>query len=137
MSAQKSTKFDSLTKKQRLFIPVLLQSKSIVQACITGGIDRTLFYRWMQGQAFRAAVEAAQTEIVADAMHGLRLNLSRATETLTALLSSDDEAIQLRAANSMLEHHARLIESRELEIRLQAIEEKLAQAQQAGAGAPK
>ena len=136
VSKQKPTKSDKLTKRQRLFIPVLLQSKSITEACQKSGLDRSQFYQWRGQDAFRTAIDAAQREIVADAMGVLKLNLSGAAGKLSMLLNSQDEAIQLRAANSLLEHHARLVEAQEIETRLTEIE-KQCQEQQETAGAVK
>jgi hypothetical protein len=112
-----------ISKRQRLFIVVLLRSKSIKQACLSFGLDRSQFYVWRKSPAFCDALAQAMTEVVSDAFSELRLNLLAATSTLIALLNSKDENIQFRAANSLLEHYARLIEIKDFSARLEALEQ--------------
>jgi hypothetical protein len=116
-----------ISKRQRLFIVALLGAKSIKQACLSFGLDRSQFYVWRKSPAFCDALAQAMTEVVNDAFSELRLNISGATGTLISLLNSKDENIQLRAANSLLEHYDRLIEINDFSARLGALESSMKQ----------
>ena len=113
---------DKLSKRQELFIPILLSAHSITAACADYNLDRSQFYAWRKQKAFSEALEAAQAELVADALANLRLNVSAAADRLIKLLNSADELVQLRASNSLIEHYTHLIEARDLEKRIEALE---------------
>jgi predicted DNA-binding transcriptional regulator AlpA len=114
-----------LTTKQAKAIPVLLAAKSYDQGCEAAGISRTCLYEWMQNETFRGEFERQRSELGETAFGMITQNIERAVQTLVGLLDSRDERVKRLTANDIVNHFLRHKELRELEERLQAIEDRL------------
>jgi len=128
-STQSGAKGNTLSKRQRLFLPVFLEVKTVSRACEVFGIDRKTFYVWMKQPAFVDELERLQAEQIGAAIAALKMNTTTAAEKLVGLLQSKDESIQLRACTGLLDFYLKAIEAAEIEKRLSEIEKNYQQAQ--------
>ena len=112
-----------LSKKSRLFINVLLRSKTIKQACADYQCDRSVYYELRKNPVFLAELEKAQAQLVADAYDTLKMSLNSAIEKMTALVDSSDEIVALRASCAVSDLFLKSISMQAFEERLQALEQ--------------
>ena len=98
-------------------------------ATLSGQGERTI-YRWLNEPTFRDALAEAETRLIDDVSRRLLQLQAAALDTLESLLSTDtpgaSDSIKLRAAQLALDHLLKLREMRDIEARLQAVEELLA-----------
>jgi hypothetical protein len=80
---------------------------------------------WLKDDVFLARVQELRSKVFQRAVALLCGASGRAAKTLGKLLQSKDERVQLGAAKAILEAAPRLREAVELEIRLQALEQRL------------
>ncbi len=117
----------ALTARQLRVIPFLLESPSIEEGCRKAGVAKATFYGWLKEEAFKEALRSQREEVIQGGLETLKANVSRATETLVRLLGSEKEAIQVRAAEDIIEYTQKALEYEELERRVEALEAKLGQ----------
>ncbi|MCL5280498.1 MAG: hypothetical protein M1376_11390 [Planctomycetes bacterium] len=92
----------SLSLKQKRFIPVLLASPTVTEACEKAALNRATYRRWMQQPAFAAEVQR-QTDVLTDeAFMALRVGLIDATQTLTSLAKTGDPVVRRLAARDVV-----------------------------------
>jgi hypothetical protein len=70
---------------------------------------------------------SAKEEMMRIALDTLKMSMAKAVETLVEHLSSEQENISIRAAESVIEYALRAHENQELETRIAALEERLLQ----------
>jgi len=114
------------TPKQRRALAELLTTGDKVQAAKAAGVSRRTLYRWLHQDAFRQALQAAETEALGELSRNLVRLAGKAARTLEdAMDNAEKDGQRIRAADIVL---ARLLQLRELvdiEQRLQALEERL------------
>ena len=118
---------DTLTTQQRRAIRALLTCKTLQEAATTAQIAERTLYRWMQDADFRAALFAAEGELIDGATRRLLRLQDSAIDVLDDLLTATGDAVKLRAAQTVLDHLLRLRELRDIETRLAALELALQQ----------
>ena len=116
----KPNTFKRLSKRQRQFIPIWIQARSVAEACRKSGLNPVTFYEWRKTEAFRQALEAAQNESVAEAIAALKLMVSAAVAVMGKRLKSRGEGLQ--AARLIYDNCIKAIETIELERRISALE---------------
>src|SRR5215471_11364379 len=118
---------EKLTPRQIRVIPYLLGAPSIEEGCRRARVSKVSVYSWLREEAFSQELKRCRDQMIERALDSLKVNLTKATETLVRHLDSEKENISLRAAESIIEFAQRAIESEELEQRIKALEAKLAQ----------
>ncbi len=111
----------TLTPKQHRAIAALLSTGSVREAAQQAGVGERTLYSWLSDDAFRAALESAQSDLVAthvaalvgelgrnrQAMIDLRDNAQHESTRLRAAIALDDS---LRQWRSLAEFERRLTE---------------------------
>lgn len=118
-----------LTERQRRVIPFLLASPSTEEACRRARINKTTVYEWLKDETFRQELKRQRDAVIERALDSLKANIAKATETLVKHLESKRENISIRAAESIIEFTQKALEHEELERRIEALEQRIAQAQ--------
>ena len=116
----------ALTARQLRVIPFLLESPSIEEGCKRARVAKATFYGWLKEEAFREALQRQREEIIRGGLETLKANVSRATETLVRLLDCEKEAIQVRAAEDIIEFTQKALDFERIEKRVDDIERRLA-----------
>ena len=114
-----------LTAKQQRAVQALLTAKSVSAAALAAHVGERTLFRWLTEPAFRAALTAAESNLIDAATRRLLQLQGAALDTLEALLGDGSDAsagVRLRAAQVALEHLLRLRELRDIEQRLTALE---------------
>lgn len=127
-----------LTAKHTKAINALVNEKNITDAAKVAGYTTQTLRVWMKDPDFDAALKQAKSSVDDFYMESLRVGINAlgksmqsACETIEALsISAEDEAVQLRAAvtiinsfDKLLSRHFNIKEIEEFEERLSALEE--------------
>jgi len=115
----------NLTPVQRRAIRALLTTRTAAEAATTAGVSERTLYRWLQDANFRAALLAAEGELIDGATRRLLQLQDGAIDVLDGLLVAQGDNVRLRAAQVVLDHLLRLRELRDIETRLQNLEQAL------------
>jgi hypothetical protein len=115
-----------LTERQLQAMPFLVAAKTITEGCEKAGIDRTLYYQWLEQLGFKAELGRRRDEVTAEAFAILSQNITRAVETLTGLLDTYDDRLKRLVCNDIIDHILQRKEIEDLDKRLTAIEQRLA-----------
>jgi hypothetical protein len=103
----------------------LLDGKTHEDAARVVGISSATVRRRLADPAFRAQLDAARQELVAGTVAMLAGSATRAADTLAGLLDAENESVRFRAAQAILELVDKLGSTRDLDVRLEGIEEAL------------
>ena len=122
---------DTLTPKQHQAIGALLSCKTVDAAAVAVGVHIRTLFRWLTEPAFRAALSAAEGDLLDVATRRLLTLQGSAIEVFESVLSDPDagHSVKLKAAQSVLDYLLKLRELRNIEQRLTALEHALASAQ--------
>ena len=92
-----------LTPTQSKVIDLLLQGKTKEEAAKIAEINPSTIWRWLtKGSVFEEVYTLAKADIWASAQWRLKKLAGKALDVMADLLSSEDERIRLRAAESIL-----------------------------------
>ena len=116
---------DPLSDRQRKAIPFITAARTYTEGCKRARLDRKTFYAWLRNPTFRAELDRQRDEVAAEAFGMLSQNLTRAVETLSALLDSKDERLVRLTANDVIGHYLKHKELAELESRIEGIEQRM------------
>lgn len=116
-----------LNARQKKAILHLLSARTVKQAAKEAGIRLATLYKWMKCSEFRAELERLRSEIVSDTVAQLKVYSLQAVGVLADLMnSSENEQIKRGCATDILENTRSFIQLRDLENRLMALEEAIA-----------
>lgn len=120
---------DILTHRQQAAVRALLACKSVAEAAQRAGVGERTLYRWLADPAFRAALSAAEGDLLDAATRRLLGLQEGAIEVFEAVLKDASAApsARLRAAQAVLDHLLKLRELRDVEQRLTALEQAVGQ----------
>jgi hypothetical protein len=109
------------------FIALALASgTSVTAAAEQAGVDRKTVQRRLADPAFRRMVAEYRSELIASALGRTADNMTRAAETLAAMLDAESPALRIRAARALMTLGMRLRDSVDLNDRMREVEEELA-----------
>lgn len=111
--------------KKEQAIVALIKHGSVAAAAEACEIGERTLYRWLNEAEFLTAYRAARADLVEAALAELQGDSKAAVDTLRQLLNSTKETIQLRAAQTIIEHALRAVELASYEQRLTEIEAAL------------
>jgi hypothetical protein len=104
----------ALTAKQNKAVVAILAAKSLTDAAARAQVDRKTLQRWMKQPAFRAAVRAAESDMIEEATRRLGAVANDAIAALAAVIRGKAKpGDKTRAANVVL---SRLLQWRELTV---------------------
>ena len=114
-----------LTTKQAKTIPILLAAKTYEKGCKSARISKTTFYKWMQDEGFAAEFDRQRNKIAEAAFGMITQNIGKAASALVELLDTGDDRVKRLTANDIIGHFLKHKELKDLEERIQQIEERL------------
>jgi hypothetical protein len=115
----------SLSRKKARIIQDILSSRSIIEGCDKARISRSSFYKYMQEQAFKDEFERQRKAIINEGLHRLKVTMDQAVDVLIELLTSNNDGIRYRTAESMIDKVLKSTEMEDIENRLTEIERRI------------
>jgi len=122
-NVEKSLRKDNLTAKQIKAIPIILKADSMESAAKEASIERGTIYRWLKDSDFKQRLEEARNEVFEDGLNRLKTATDTAAKKMIELLDHKDPTTRRLAAKDILTFAFRSFETRELEARIERIEE--------------
>lgn len=118
-----------LTHRQQAAVRALLACKSVAEAAQLARVGERTLYRWLADPAFRAALSAAEGDLLDAATRRLLGLQEDAIEVFEAVLKDArvSASARLRAAQAVLDYLLKLRELRDVEQRLTALEQAVGQ----------
>jgi len=113
-----------LSWRQEKAISCLLGQSTIEDAAVAAGVGTRTLERWLaQDASFRSEFRRARWTLVDETITRLHKAAHEAVQALQRNLAAESEAVQVRAARSILELGFRAAELVDLEARVDALEE--------------
>lgn len=116
---------DELTAKQQKAIAALIESPTLTEAAERASVSVATLWRWMRVDVFQREYRAARRQVVEQAVAQLQSLTSEAIQALRRNLTCGKPAVEVTAANSILQHAIRGVELIDLEERISEIEQTL------------
>ena len=117
----------NLSASQRRAVAAVMATRTTVAAAEKAEVGLRTLHRWLGDPDFKAALAAAEADLLAVTTRAILAITLAAVDTLKAAID-DPEAghgVKVRAADLLLVHAPRLYELRTLEARLAALEEEV------------
>ena len=124
MLQNKTTPHNLSIKKMRA-LPHLAAGSSVSEAAVAVGVDRTTLYRWMEDDEFRTQLERLRSEAADLARTELKGLMYKAVQVLDEAMDDPDPRLRLRAAQTALSTGLKAIDLKEIEQRLQLLDDAL------------
>ena len=105
-------------------LPILASTPNFSQAARIIGCSEEQIYVWMRDSEYKAQVDNARSELVEEAIQKLKANMTKATDVLVLLLDDESSVVRRGCANDILNHAGRFMELRELERRIESLEQR-------------
>ena len=115
-----------LTDRQLKAIPLLIAGRTITEGCEKAGIERTVYYDWLEQPEFKAELDRQRDEAAKMAFDTLTGALTKAVENLVKLLDHADDRLKRLACKDVIEYILKHREIEDLVKRIEAIEQRLA-----------
>jgi len=112
-----------LSQRQKNFIHIYLEAKTIEEACRTAKVAKGTVYNWMKDPLFQRELEQQREGLIKTAFHRLTVYLDRAIITYVNLLASENEAIRKGTAEGIIDRFAKLREQKDIMDRLERLED--------------
>jgi transposase len=113
---------EKLTRKHEQSIAALLSEPSIKAAAESCGIGEATLYRWLQLPDFQASYRTARRQVVERAVSELQAACGEAVATLKRNLACDNPAVEIRAAQIIIEQAVKGVEIIDLQERVERLE---------------
>ncbi|HEY0080670.1 MAG TPA: hypothetical protein VGB73_18845 [Pyrinomonadaceae bacterium] len=124
----KSVKIEGLTDKQAAFLPALLASPTVKEACFKAGVSEASAWRWLNGDAkFREQYRLARRQVVEHVIVRIQTDAAQAAKVLRDV-ADDKEAspsARVSAAKTIIELAVKAVEIGDVEARLEALEQHI------------
>lgn len=120
----------SLSAKQQQAIASLVAGKTVAEAASDSHVNEATIYRWKKEPAFKDGLHQAKGEILDQALGKLVRYTGAAIDTLARNLVNDTgasasiRAVQVKAAQAILEASINVHRSDEVDRRLEALEQQ-------------
>jgi hypothetical protein len=79
---------NTLSERQLSAIPLILSSRTTVEAAEKTGTSRNTIYEWRKNPVFKAELQRQREMVVEEAMERLEMNVVKAVDTLGAMLDN-------------------------------------------------
>jgi hypothetical protein len=113
---------DKLSRTQEKAIAALLSTSTIGEAAKACGVNDATLWRWLQLPDFQAAYRAARRQVVERAVSELQAATGEAVEALKRNLHCENPAVEIRAAQIILEQAVKGVELMDLQERVERLE---------------
>ena len=117
---------EHLTQRQLSVLPYLLRPGTLTSKAKAAGIGRTTLYRWLEDDNFRASLQLLRQATFEVAQTELQAMSFEAAEVLRNALHSGDEALNLKAAKTILDQSQYAQHSFQVRKRLDTLDEAVA-----------
>ena len=107
-------------------MPALVTADTYSEGAKRAGISRKTLYKWLKKPEFKAEFERRRDEVASEALGMLSQSMTKAVETLVGLLDNKDDRLKRLTAKDIIDFMIRHKELKNLELRIQRIEEWLA-----------
>ena len=115
-----------LTDRQLAALPYLVAAPALSEAATLANIGRTTLYRWMADGEFRRELERLRAEAAGLAHVELQGLMLKGIMVLAEALEDPSPSVRLRAAQATLSIGLRAIDLKELQQRLDRLDDALA-----------
>jgi hypothetical protein len=115
----------AINRKQEQAIAALLSAQTIKAAAAECGVAEVTLWRWLQSDEFAAAYRTARRQVVERAVSELQGACGEAVETLKRNLTCENPAVEIRAAQIILEQGIKGVELMDLQGRVERLEAML------------
>ena len=112
----------AVTDRQKRAIPYLAAGPSIREGCRQAKIRTETFYQWIKNPAFESTLKKQREALFKEALQTLSSSVQNAVETLTGLITTDNESLKRAVCNDILGHVLKYRELSEIEERLETVE---------------
>jgi len=116
---------NGLTEKQLQVLPYLVTAPSISDASRRAEVGRTTLYRWMDDWKFREELERLRSEALDLAHTEIKGLMLKAIHVVGEAMDDPSPFVRLRAAQTALSAGSRMVETKELQQRLERLEDAL------------
>lgn len=116
-----------LTHRQKAFIHIYLETKTVEDACRTARVSKQTVYNWLKDPLFQKELESQREELIKSAFHRLNAYLDRAIITYVNLLVSENEGVRMRTAEGIIDRILKFREQQDILDRIEAIERILSE----------
>lgn len=113
------------TDSREILLDALLHSPDVSAAADRAEVSRATVYRWLNDIDFAAELKKKRDAMLDSAIESVKSHSVKAADTLAAMLVSNDERLRRMAAKDLLDYSFRILESRDILERLEAVEERL------------
>ena len=120
---------DVTSEKDVILALALASGDTTSGAAAKAGVCRATVSRRLGDPEFRRLVSEFRNEVVAESLGKMAANMTRAADTLAALLAVDDDKVRLRTARAVISLGMRLRDSVDLNDRIRELENELARKQ--------
>ncbi len=114
-----------LTDKQLQLLPHLVTAPSMSEAARRADVSRSSLYRWIEDDEFRRELERQRNEALELAHVELKGLMFKATQVLGEAMDNDNQFLRLRAAQIALTVGLKSVEAKELQSRIELLEDAL------------
>ena len=115
-----------LTDRQLAVLPYLIASPSLSEAARLADVGRTTLYRWMHDDEFRTTLEGLRSQAAELARTELQGLMLRAVLVLSEAMEGPDPVVALRAARATLSIALKALDLKELQQRLDRLDDAFA-----------
>ena len=119
-----------LNPRQQKAIPYLIACRTNEDARRKAGISRETLNRWQHDPEFQSELRRQREAVAADSLDRLKGSMVQATDSLVALLDTDNEHLRRHVANDILRIGLRIRELETVEDRLTHLEQAVKSRQQ-------
>jgi AcrR family transcriptional regulator len=112
------------TNKEKV-LAALIETSSVREAAIKTGISEATIYRYLQDKEFLAEHRNARRQTVESAIAQLQSATSEAVDTLKKNLNCENPAVEIRAAQIILDNAVKGVELIDVIERLEVLEHEL------------
>ncbi len=128
MACDKISQNYTLSARQRRLVEAILTSASLSEACAKTGVARKTAYLWLKQPGFKAALQEAQADLLAQSMRRLLTLQKTALDALEqSLVKPLTAGERLRAAEYVLNSALKFYDLAELTARIAKLEELVEQ----------
>ena len=112
-----------LNSRQLRTIPYLVTCRTNEEARVKAGISRETLNRWLHNPDFQSTLRGQREAVTADALDRFKGSMLYASESLVALLDTDNEHLRRHVANDVLRIGLRIRELETFEDRITQLEQ--------------
>ena len=112
----------NLTPRQRRAIPLILAGKNIESGCMSAGISKQTFYKWLKDETFRGEYQRQQGLLFDLAFDTVKRNVQDGADKLAGLLATSNPQLLRRVCRDVLDYALKMKEMTDVEARLDVLE---------------